>query len=224
MTLIHPSGPQDQPRSAVMKSYRSDAELRMRVEIEAWGRARWPEARVVHELVVDRGAARADMAFIGTDHFVAVEIKSAHDYTDRLMMQAATFRLMAPELWLAVAPCHMRDTEMVRYLLPSIGLLRVQVEPPDRPAEMDVDAEAVRFEPHPAAMLSVLWVAELLAEARRFRVVTDNRKKPPSHAWLVGAMTRLMSSGEQMQAVCRQLRARNAMWRADPPIIEGSEA
>jgi hypothetical protein len=81
--------------------YRSDNELKMREAVEAWGRPRWPNARVVHELVMGRGAVRADVAFITPNHIAVVEIKSDRDDTDRLLHQAGMFRAAVPELWIA---------------------------------------------------------------------------------------------------------------------------
>jgi hypothetical protein len=59
-------------------------------------------------------------------------------------------------------------------------------------------------------------MAELYAEAVRFRVCGA---KAPTHAKLVSYLERLTPK-EQLAAVCRQLRARSALWRADPPIRE----
>src|SRR4029077_15908563 len=39
--------------------YRSDNGTQIREAVEAWGRHRWPNARVVHELVMGRGAVRS---------------------------------------------------------------------------------------------------------------------------------------------------------------------
>jgi hypothetical protein len=40
------------------------------------------------------------------------------------------------------------------------------------------------------------------------------------HARLVEAMLRL-GPAERLAAVCRQMRARDALWRADPPVWPG---
>lgn len=55
----------------------------MRRAIEAWGRERWPDARLVHELVVAQ-ERRIDMAFIQPGNIVGIEIKSSRDTLDRL--------------------------------------------------------------------------------------------------------------------------------------------
>jgi hypothetical protein len=75
-------------------------------------------------------------------------------------------------------------------------------------------AEPLDFRPEPEAMLSLLWVGELAEEVQRFRL--GGTDKAP-HRVLVARMLRL-TAAEQLAAVCRQLRARDAVWRADPPI------
>ena len=197
--------------------YRSRDELAMRDAVERWGRAKWPGARQVHELVMGRGETRADMAIIGTDHFVSVEIKSQHDGTGRLLNQVGMFRLASPELWVVVCGRHKKAADLMRYLVPSLG---IAITTPDRdhgnlPESMEVVevAQPEPWQPHPASMLNLLWVDELMSEAKRYRVVQGNPKL--SHKALVERMLRL-GPAEQIEAVCRQLRGRLAFWRADP--------
>jgi hypothetical protein len=209
--------------------YRSNAELAMRDAVERWGRARWPEARVVHEIVIDRGTVRADLAFVSPDHLVAVEIKSGFDDTSRLVHQAGMFRLAVPELWVCSATNHIDDAELLAYLIPTLGIAAHPGQPrprhadlePEKPFDLVERRAATRFEPVPRALLSLLWVAELTAEARR-HLLLQGRGKPPTHASLVKAMETL-SPDQQIRAVCRQLRGRAAFWRADPPIYEPGE-
>jgi hypothetical protein len=220
MTMIRETTP-DAParRDEGRRIYRSDAELRMRDAVERWGRAKWPDARVCHELVMDRGTVRADVVFVSPGHLVAVEIKSEHDDTSRLLHQAGMFRLAVPELWIAAPLRHTGDAELVRYLMPSIGVAltdrdRSQGALPGQ-FELEEAQPAQPFQPWPEACLSLLWVAELAAEASRARVVQGRSKQ--THRALVAAMLRL-TWPEQLAAVCRQLRARQAFWRADPPV------
>jgi hypothetical protein len=203
------------------KRYRSDAELEMREAVDLWGRARWPEARVVHELVMDRGKVRADMAFISPAALVSIEIKSGYDDSARMMNQVAMFRLSTPETWLITDVKHQRDVGLVHYLLPTIGCATATREKMyGGPFSISVTREPAPFAPHPEALLSLLWVAELHAEAVRARLWRGNAG---THAALVRIMLRL-DPAEQLAAVCRQLRGRDALWRADPPIWESSDA
>jgi hypothetical protein len=228
MTMLTPSEQSRQAAEgkAVRKAYRSPEELAIRDKLEEWCRARWPDARIVHELVMGRGAVRADLAAITPNHIVVFEIKGPYDDTSRLLHQIGMYRLATPEVWIVTASEHDDDGRLIRHLLPSVGHLRVggisvasmyRVEP--ERMSLAVAAEAASFEVLPDALLSLLWVSELAAEAARARVMTIRSSKPPSHAALVKAMLKL-TPAEQLAAVCRQLRARNAFWRADPPIVE----
>lgn len=214
--LLQPVEPMDQ--AAPVRRYRSDDELAIRDALEPWGRSRWPEARCCHELVMNRGTARADMAFVAPRHLVSIEIKSAWDTTERLIPQIAMFRLATPECWVVVDQRHGRDADLVHWLLPTIGVALALREGDRRgPFRIEVQREPASFVPHPEAMLSLLWVRELLAEATASRLIQRRSSKPPSHRVLIDFMLRL-DPAEQLAAVCRQLRARTALWRADPPV------
>lgn len=210
-------------REDTRRIYRSEAELKMRDGVERWGRAKWPKARVVHELVMDRGTVRCDVAFVSPDHLVAVEIKSEHDDTSRLLNQAGMFRLSVPEIWIASPHRHVKDAELIRYLMPSVG---VALTDRDRamgqlPDEFNIDEvhQPTPFKPWPEAMLALLWVAELHEEAERYRLIQGSKGRI-NHSSLIAKMLTL-TWPEQLEAVCRQLRGRAAFWRADPPIREG---
>lgn len=219
--LIRPTAPDEAAAGPKRPIYRSDHELALRGMVERWGRAKWPDARVCHELVMDRGTVRADLAFVSPDHLVAVEIKAPYDQTTRLLQQVGMFRLATPEVWICAAARHHSDADLVRYLLPSVGLLLTDMDrsvgavPTD--ASLDEVCPADVVAPHPEAMLALLWVEELLAEALRHRLAQI--RSGWTHAKLVKLLMRL-DPEEQTAAVCRQLRARSAFWRADPPISD----
>ncbi len=200
------------------------AEEMMRHGVEAFYRSRWPGARIVHELVMARGSVRADVCAIGRDHLVSGEIKSQYDNTERLINQAAMFRLASPELWLFADERHHRDCKIISYLMPSIGyalckendLRLAKLE--ERLPEWEIVRESAPFRPDPEALLSLIWVAELTEEAIAARIITAPRSKPWSHSALVKRFIEAASEAEILAAVCRQLRARDAEWRADPSI------
>jgi len=215
------------------KAYRSEAELKIREALEQWGRTRYPGARQCHELVVGRGNGRADLAYVMPADIAAVEIKSAFDSTERLLHQAAMFLLASPVVWICYDTEHSEDAAMMRYLLPWLGLIRatrlkdgkpLSRSAPDRDFTigLEVIAEPVRRDPHPRALLSLCWAGELATEAQRRLVWQGKLNKLPGHAALVGMMAGTLSAAEQMESVCRQLRSRNAFWRADPPINDGA--
>lgn len=122
MTLLEPTARIHSNAERYVGRRVSDDEEQIRSAVEQWGRSRWPDARCCHELVVGRGSHRADLAFISPDNLVTVEIKSGYDSTHRLVEQVAMFRLASPETWIIVDPKHKRDAELVRYLLPSVGI------------------------------------------------------------------------------------------------------
>jgi hypothetical protein len=215
MTLVHASEQFRQPPPE--KRYRSRQELDMRDRLETWARVCWPGARVVHELVVGRGEARADMAVIDVASFVAMEIKSDFDSASRLMAQVCMFRLVCPELYLVTGKRFSDDADLVRYLIPSVGHIKIETDGPGSSDVPVVTGIASRFEPHPKTMLQLLWVNELWNEATRHALVQTSSAKPGTHAFLVDKLLKL-TPDEQMRSVCRQLRARKAYWRADPPI------
>ncbi|MEY3773970.1 MAG: Caulobacter phage Sansa [Verrucomicrobiota bacterium] len=217
---------------AVRRSYRSDAETAMRDVLEDWCRERYPGARLFHELVMNRGTVRADVAAIQPNHLAAFEIKGPYDSSERLIHQIAMFRLAVPELWIVTTERLMADAELVRYLLPSVGVLEVRHrdggtgEPySDSPWRGTVDRSALTvhvvhepdpFAPHPEALLSLCWVAELRSEAIRHRVWQG---KDGTHAALLKALLKT-TPAEQLSSVCRQLRRRETLFRADPPSRE----
>jgi hypothetical protein len=203
------------------------AEEAMRNGVEAFYRERCPDARIVHELVMSRGSVRADVCAVAPAHFVAAEIKSQYDSTDRLINQAAMFRLASPELWLFADERHHRDCKIITYLMPSIGYalcqeieLRVAANEARAPA-WKIEREAAMFRPDPEALLSLLWVAELTREALAARIITPPGSKPFSHAALVKRFIDATSEADMLAVVCRALRSRVAEWRADPPIDPG---
>lgn len=232
ITLLTPAEEKAQAavEKAVRRAYRSDAETAMRDVLEDWCRVRYPGARLFHELVMNRGTVRADVAAIQPDHFAAFEIKGPYDSAERLIHQIAMFRLAVPELWVVSTSRLMADANLVRYLLPSVGVMEIrhrdagESQPfSDSPWRGKVDRTALSvhvvhepepFTPHPEALLSLCWVAELRAEAVRHRVWQG---KDGTHAALLKAMLRT-SPSDQISSVCRQLRGRETLFRADPPL------
>ena len=184
----------------------------------AWGRRRWPDARVVNELVVGH-ACRIDVAFISPAHLAGIEIKSSKDTLDRLETQLRVFTGHIPEVWLAFAPKWLSKISAagvpwnVGQLLFNGGCVDEEIPHGGighryrRPARPD---ECLTIQ-----LLDILWRDELHA------VANTHDLKPRAKAPIAEVRKLLVRklTGEQIIAgVCTELRGRDAKWVADPPI------
>lgn len=168
-----------------------------------------PEARIVHELNVDTGKCRVDLAAVAPDQLVFVEIKSRKDTLDRLPEQCRTFapachRLVvvyASEKW-SVSTIYSQSDYMA------------EVWPEDGFLKWSFGRQAFH-PPNTSAMLNLLWRDELWAEATRagFQPHKRESRSPLMHR-LWGGLT----GKEIVAAVCRQLRGRHFP-AGDPPIM-----
>lgn len=209
LTLARETTPFDQIKTE--RRNRGYTEVELRALTDAWGRARWPDARVCHELVIDRGSFRLDVAFVSPQHLAIVEIKSGYDTMDRAIHQCAMARAAGCEAWLITDRRHDKDVRLVKFLLPSIGIAEA-VDRGTIPRSLEVLAEPdLSVGPHPEVMCSLLWVSELCAALRM------SGKKPATHRQLVARLAAL-DEATRIRLVCQQLRGRDALWRADPPI------
>lgn len=166
-----------------------------------------PNARIVHELNVETGVCRVDLAAIAPDKLVLVEIKSRKDTLDRLPKQAATFApachclivLYASEKW---------DVSTIY----SATDYMAEVWPENRPEWWNMREQ---FKPpNSSAMLNLLWRAELWDEADRAGFQPHKRA---SRSPLMHQLWRELTGVQIVAAVCRQLRARHFRV-ADSPI------
>ena len=74
----------------------SVAEERIRAKVEAGFRSAYPDARIIHELVI--GACRADVVAVTPDKLVLAEIKSERDSLERLDRQTKNFARVTPDV------------------------------------------------------------------------------------------------------------------------------
>lgn len=137
----------------------SDAEEALRVAVEAWMRARWPAARIVHELNLEAGAQRIDLASVGDEELRLVEIKSAKDVLTRLVAQVKCARECAQEVWVAIDAKHLdkhlaleeqRDLNWW-----PIGLLVF------RDGVINERRQATNRQPDPRSVVQLLWSDEM---------------------------------------------------------------
>jgi hypothetical protein len=84
-----------------MKHARSSAESEIHEAVVARLRLLLPEARIIHELNVDEGKSRVDVAAVTRNRLVFAEIKSEKDKPDRLARQLHAFGACCHTLILA---------------------------------------------------------------------------------------------------------------------------
>src|SRR5262249_26543604 len=129
---------------------------------------------------------------------------------DRLERQARVFARHIPEFWLAVAP-KWKECSGVSF---SRNAVIVDLE----------DPHPVKYYGHrygyvdrciTVQMLDILWRAELNNIATRKRLYQGRRG---TMTFLSELIARACTGKEIVEEVCRELRAREARWIADPAI------
>ncbi|MBI1243798.1 MAG: hypothetical protein GC202_02240 [Alphaproteobacteria bacterium] len=199
------------------------SELALRNAMENVLRGRMPDARMCHEMVMGEGRVRADLVAVGTDHIVAVEVKGRYDDTSRLLHQVGMYQLCVPEVWMVVTEHHGDDARLIRWLLPSVGLMVCGNEKfdleweaknsPDLRVDLRIEHEPVPRDPIPEMMMRICWAAELEAICTRLKISVGSR---PVRKHMVSELSRLAQPIELRREICTALRAREALWRADP--------
>ncbi len=222
MALLKGSEPafQTAEEAAQRRGWAARSELDLRNGLETICRERWPDARVVHELVMGAKTVRADVVAIRPAHIVAFEVKGGCDDTTRLLHQAGMYQLCVPEVWMVVHARHRDDAALIRHLMPSVGLIvgTGAWRDHDRstvPFSLAVEAEATPRPVVPKMMLEMLWAEELRSACARLRIATGSRSTRP---WMISELLEKCSIDELQGAVCAELRCRDALWRADPPM------
>lgn len=211
-------------QAAQRQGFAARSELELRNGLEGVLRDRHPEARIVHELVMGAREVRADVVAIAPSHIAAVEVKGAYDNVSRLMHQVGMFQLCVPEVWICCAKEHAEDARLIRHLLPSVGLIvgtnldkHYHRGGSPEPLALEVEAEPVPREVVPVMMLEMLWAEELRNACHSLRIsVTSATTRPKC----ISAVLATATAEEIVSATCGQLRARDALWRADQPILE----
>lgn len=191
-----------------MTTSRSSEELAMRDHVEAWGRKRWPDARVFHELVVNE--CRVDIAFICPLDLIGVEIKSSKDVLTRLDKQARVFYNSLPEFWVAIAPKWV-DSPDKPYFHNEIVIGENGIVP-QRWHSIRTQRNSAPYN----AMLGLLWADEARAIAARKGCLSG--KRTPLHTVIPELALRL-TGAEILGEVCRELRGRPTKFKADEPVM-----
>lgn len=190
------------------------AEQEMRAIITAWGRKKYGDVRVIHELQL--GRRRIDMALVAESDIIGFEIKGPRDSLGdgRLDLQMAEYNFYLPEVWLAVHP-KWRDHKAVIHF-PNLMVI-------------DGDNVIVRLgrDPHRDEMccsrlIERLWDGEARRIAIRRGLVQEQLADKFPGAKIRKILARMLTGHEIMQDVCRELRARPLTGLgSDPPVSSG---
>lgn len=197
----------------------SEAEERIRAKVEAAMRRQYPDARIVHELVLDQGGVRIDLAAITTDQLVVAEIKSERDTLKRLAEQVSVATEAAQQVWVIIADRLWPKFELRTKAWIKVtdgereGCWRLEPNPEYIPRLKDCrvyrEAEAgLEFAEgfpqlaaprlDPRGMLNMLWAAEL-------QYISQSKlPRQPAIDLCVEAMT----GKEIRRAVCAAIRSR----------------
>lgn len=183
----------------------SEAEERIRAKAEAALREEWPDARIIHELMLQQGGCRIDLAAVTRDRIIAVEIKSERDTLDRLKEQARQAELVADYFTAVVAEKHYNDAWQRHH----VSILAVCKEDDARPHFARSRRFVMEATCNAPARLQMLWAEELRRLAE-----TGARA---SRSYSIRLASETLTGAEVRRRVCAMLRARSFP-RADPAI------
>jgi hypothetical protein len=225
--------------ASVGKQNRSSEELEMRELIIPNLRAKYPGARIVHELPLRYSSNRIDLAAILPNEIISVEIKSSRDVADRLEAQLRAFLPISSRIIVALAPKwneklptlekpfrggvhYSQQFTEVQQTIRDVGHHCIEtwtVNADAKTIEVTDGAYGWNNRPWLARMLHMLHVSELERIATRHRVSFGKRT---THKYLYEECSDLMTGREIVAAVCDALRARDAFASgSDAPIIAG---
>lgn len=216
----------------------SEAEERIRAKVEAAFRRNWPDARIIHELVLDQGGVRIDLAAVTPSALYVAEIKSERDVLKRLPSQVEIATAVAQQVWVVVAEKHVPAVRQLNsyhvlvprdppYVRPSDGKVfdTRLANNPDRLLDLqwchlktEADGDGLTFfdaaprhdrRPEPSRMLDMLHRSELAW-------IVDGGGRATREA-MIRVAIEAQAGGAIRRAVCTCLRAR-PFPRADPAV------
>lgn len=204
------------PRTRPVRANTSIEEQDIRAAVEVWGRKRYGDVRVIHELAL--GERRIDMVFVGRDDIVGVEIKGPRDSLSdgRLAGQLREFNFYLPEVWLAVAPRWRKHADLRgrrNVLLPTEDGIAIAGD------KADGKFRPERDEFFCSRLIELLWVDEAARIAQRTDVIPGvTLTREPT--WKVKRLlARMLSGHEIVKQVCIELRARPLVGRGSDHAI-----
>lgn len=182
----------------------SIAEERIRAKGEAMLRALFPDARIIHELVLQQGGVRIDLAAVTPDRLICIEIKSERDVLKRLADQAVVMKRVCDAWAVLVASKHLDAARGIG------GWSHVYDEDNREHCGSTLFRDAMKGLCNAPARLDMLWAEEL-------RFISCPRRNAP-RLMCIQAATDTMTGAQVRRAVCAQLRVRHFP-RADPAIF-----
>ena len=204
----------------------SQSERDIRNAVVTRARELWPDGRIIHELNVEHGQVRADLAIVSPDHLLLVEIKSERDTLSRLSNQLRHFHpvchgiiVAAHERWCRGSKYPNSDIDPILRHAQSNALLWQFPEPEEKCGIRAWRAPHTVDRPWSHRMLRLLWTEELqrLGEAHGLKA------KRAAGYKLADELALRLPGQVVEQAVCAALRAR-PFAEADDPIASTHHA
>lgn len=198
-------------------------ELRMRAAVTAWGRARWPGCRVLHELVL--GRRRIDLLFVEERDLHGIEIKSGVDTLSRLKGQLEEYQRYIPEIWVAAAPKWIKDGHIPGVYGNLLSIDSTDTVRQHSPRAANIKDRPARDELVCSRLLDLLWYSEACAIAVRTDVIPIRVQKQMKRGHVLKMLSRLLTGNEIIAEVCACLRARPEGMvghRSDAPMRTGA--
>lgn len=207
---------------------RSAEEQEIRDAIVAQLRKTFPSGRIIHELNVDGGETRADVACVTTDTLVLCEIKSEKDTLKRLLKQVSSFSqvahymaVVAHSKWITNND---RNDDDIRNVLKNTTVPyvlwkypRLNLAPFGQREWWDFDK---RQRPWTARMLNLLWCEELRDACRTSNIKVS---KTTTSERCIKLLTETLPAPVIEKLVCSALRQRTFA-EADPALPDLLEA
>lgn len=184
----------------------SQSEERIRLKAEAALRASFPDARIIHELVVKQGSCRLDLAAVTPSRVITIEVKSERDVLTRLPDQCAQAGAVSDLFMACVTTKHLDQARELVGWLNAATEDNISSELSSRWCQRRV-MQGLCNSP---ARLEMLWANEL-------RVVAESGGKANRTDSIIRA-SEYFTGSEVRKRVCAALRARHFP-RADPPIF-----
>jgi len=181
----------------------SAEEQAMRRAVDGWARQRWPDARMIDELVL--GERRIDRVYVRPNDIIGIEFKGPRDTVtgERISKQMREFNFYLPEVWLAVH-ARLADHEAIKYYR---NVLVV--------SDDGVVTELNFFGQQPyrdelccSRLLDHLWKSEALAIGARRGLIQPQLGRKWKEGKIKSILARMLTGHEIMQECCAELRSR----------------